>query len=185
MPILIFWLTPNLCHSGYAVYFDHKRRTDPEFRKALKRESRKEARAAKEQEEAQGEEQKRAIKNAVNEAQEDGFPTDVEDKEAYFMNEVGQGEMLCQDSSCSNFRADLLCIDGDALASKQIEAALCFYKALKVYPQPRDLITIYDKTVPKPVIDILAEMIALDPNINVGPFGQSGSGPGSAAGVDD
>lgn len=70
-------------------------------------------------------------------------------------------------------------------ASKQIEAALCFYKALKVYPQPRDLIQIYDKTVPKPVIDVLAEMIALDPTISVGPFGQSGSGPGFATGIDD
>lgn len=83
---------------GYAVYFDHKRQTDPEFRKALKKESRREARAAKEQEEAQGEEQKKAIKKAVNEAREEGFPTDVEDKEAYFMNEVGRGEQLCQDS---------------------------------------------------------------------------------------
>ena len=70
------------------------------------------------------------------------------------------------------------------LGSKQVEAALCFYKALKVYPQPRDLISIYDKTVPKPVIDILAEMIAMDPSISVGPFGQ-GSGPGSAVGIDD
>ena len=33
--------------------------------------------------------------------------------------------------------------------SKQVEAALCFYKALKVYPAPRELISIYDKTVPK------------------------------------
>lgn len=83
---------------GYAVYFDHKRRTDPDFRKALKRESRREARVAKEQAEAQGEEQKQAIKNAVDEAKEEGFPTDVEEKEAYFMNEVGQGEVMCQDS---------------------------------------------------------------------------------------
>jgi len=30
--------------------------------------------------------------------------------------------------------------------SDNFEAALCFYKALKVYPQPSDLITIYDKT---------------------------------------
>lgn len=68
-----------------------------------------------------------------------------------------------------------------------MDAALCFYKALKVYPQPRDLINIYDKTVPKPVIDILAEMIAHDPTISVGPFGQGsgGSGPGSAVGIDD
>lgn len=49
-------------------------------------------------------------------------------------------------------------------------------------PQPRDLISIYDKAVPKPVIDILAEMIAMDPSISVGPFGQV-SGP--AVGIDD
>lgn len=35
------------------------------------------------------------------------------------------------------------------IGSDNVEAALCFYKALKVYPQPSDLITIYDKTVPK------------------------------------
>jgi hypothetical protein len=34
-----------------------------------------------------------------------------------------------------------------------IEAALCFYRALKVYPNPRELINIYDKTVPKVRID--------------------------------
>lgn len=35
------------------------------------------------------------------------------------------------------------------LGSDPVDAALCFYKALKVYPQPRELINIYDKTVPK------------------------------------
>ena len=35
------------------------------------------------------------------------------------------------------------------IASKTIEAALAFYKALKVYPTPKDLIDIYDKTVDK------------------------------------
>ena len=67
--------------------------------------------------------------------------------------------------------------------SDQVEAAVCFYKALKVYPQPRDLISIYDKTVAKPVLDILAEMVALDPSINVGPFG--GSQGSDAGGLDD
>ncbi|KAL8869625.1 MAG: hypothetical protein Q9174_004135 [Haloplaca sp. 1 TL-2023] len=53
-----------------------------------------------------------------------------------------------------------------------MEAALSFYKALKVYPSPGDLITIYDKTVPKPVLDILAEMVAFDGNVLTGnPFG--------------
>lgn len=34
-------------------------------------------------------------------------------------------------------------------ASRTLEAALAFYKALKVYPTPGDLIGIYDKTVSK------------------------------------
>ncbi len=82
---------------AYAVYFDHKRRTDPDFRKSLKRESRRQARAAREEAEAQGAQQKEAIKSAVAEAKEEGFPADVEEKEAFFMNEVARGETLCQD----------------------------------------------------------------------------------------
>ncbi|KAL8686964.1 MAG: hypothetical protein Q9224_005290 [Gallowayella concinna] len=158
---------------AYAVYFDHKRRTDPEFRKNLKRESKRIAKVAKEEAkeeaEAQGAKQKRLIREAVTEAIEEGFPTNVEEKEAYFMNEVGHGEVLCQNEST------------------HIEAGLCFYKALKVYPQPGDLITIYDKTVPKPVLDIVAEMVAFDGSIPVGGFGGgSGSDAGGSTGaVDD
>ena len=62
------------------------------------------------------------------------------------------------------------------LAATHIDAALCFYKALKVYPQPQDLISIYDRTVPKEVLEILAEMIAHDSSLKLGPFtGGSGS----------
>ena len=40
--------------------------------------------------------------------------------------------------------------DADCLTgADNIEAALCFYRALKVYPNPRELINIYDKTVSK------------------------------------
>ncbi|KAI9752846.1 MAG: hypothetical protein M4579_005461 [Chaenotheca gracillima] len=150
---------------AYAAYFDHKRRNDPDFRKSLKRDARRQARAAKEEAVAHNARQKESIKSAMKEAQAEGFPTDVEEKEAYFMNEVARGEALCQDGS------------------DVVDAALCFYKALKVYPQPRDLITIYDKTVPKPVLDVLAEMIAADPNISVGPRSSGGSdGPPSDSG---
>ncbi|KAF2473771.1 protein import receptor MAS20 [Lindgomyces ingoldianus] len=148
---------------AYAVYFDHRRRTDPEFRKQLKRESKRQARAAKEEAEAQGKEQKKAIRDAVERANEEGFPKDPEEVEAYFMQEVAQGEGLCQQGADS------------------IEAALCFYRALKVYPQPRELINIYDKTVPKPVLDVLAEMIAVDTSIPVG--SKTSSEAGSAGGI--
>ena len=45
-------------------------------------------------------------------------------------------------------------VQGDMIANTHpgadsVEASLCFYRALKVYPNPRELINIYDKTVPK------------------------------------
>ena len=67
----------------------------------------------------------------VEEANDEGFPKDPEETEGYFMQEVARGEGMCTDGS------------------DPVDAALCFYRALKVYPQPRELISIYDKTVPK------------------------------------
>ena len=55
------------------------------------------ARAAKEEAEAHKDRQRDALKAAVMEAQEDGFPVDVEEKEAYFMSEVARGEQLAQE----------------------------------------------------------------------------------------
>lgn len=63
-----------------------------------------------------------------------------------------------------------------------IEAALAFYKALKVYPQPKDLIAIYDKTVAKEVLEILAEMVAMDAGLKIGSF--TGEGGSDGAGVE-
>ncbi|KAM3424342.1 Mitochondrial import receptor subunit tom20 [Cercospora zeina] len=134
---------------GYALYFDHRRRSDPEFRKYLKRQHKKVAKEVTESSKAAEQEQKLRIRAVVDDANEEGFPRDPEETEAYFMQEVARGEGMCQDGS------------------DPVEAALCFYKALKVYPQPRELISIYDKTVPKPILDILAEMIAVDPSISV------------------
>ena len=82
---------------AYAVYFDHRRRTDPNFRKQLKKESRRQARAAKEEAAAHSSRQREAIRAAVERAKKEGFPTDVEEKEAYFMSEVAHGESLSQD----------------------------------------------------------------------------------------
>ena len=76
------------------MYFDYRRRNDPQFRKQLKKESKRQARAAKEEAEALTVRQREAIRAAVEEAKEEGFPTDVEEREAYFMQEVARGEGL-------------------------------------------------------------------------------------------
>lgn len=127
---------------AYAAYFDYRRRSDPEFRKSLKKQHKKVQKAKEEEGKAAEQGQKEKIKRAVEEANEDGFPRDPEETEGYFMQEVAAGERMCQDGS------------------DPVDAALCFYKALKVYPQPRELITIYDKTVPKVCYRILRILIS-------------------------
>ncbi|KAM7217065.1 Mitochondrial outer membrane translocase complex, subunit Tom20 domain containing protein [Rhypophila decipiens] len=135
---------------AYAAYFDYKRRNDPEFRRDLRREYRRQARVNKEKAQADIQAQRQHVKQAVDEAKEEGFPTSVEEKEAYFLEQVQNGEILGQDPA------------------NTFEAALAFYKALKVYPTPADLINIYDKTVSKPVLEVLAEMIAYDGTLRIG-----------------
>ncbi len=88
----------NVSHPlAYAVYFDHRRRNDPEFRKSLRREARRQERAIKEQADAHDARQKDAIKAAMAKAKDQGFPTNDEDKEAFFMGELQRGETMCTD----------------------------------------------------------------------------------------
>lgn len=82
---------------GYALYFDHRRRTDPDFRKALKRESRKQEKAAKLEAQAESSRQRRAIREAVEKVSQEDLPTDPEEVEKFFMDQVAEGEILCQD----------------------------------------------------------------------------------------
>ncbi|KAI1470630.1 mitochondrial import receptor subunit tom-20 [Daldinia caldariorum] len=135
---------------AYAIYFDYQRRADPNFRRNLRREERRQARAEKEEAVAQTKQKRRDIQMAVDQATEDGYPTGVNEKEQFFMDHVQKGELLAADPL------------------NTMEAALAFYKALKVYPTPGDLISIYDKTVDKRVLDVLAEMIAYDKTLDLG-----------------
>jgi import receptor subunit TOM20 len=134
---------------AYAAYFDYQRRSQPEFRRNIRRNERRQVRAEKEEAEASTKKQREAIKAKVDEANAEGFPNGVEDREAYFNEQVMAGEVLSSDPS------------------KKVESALAFYKGLKVYPAPGDLIKIYDSTVPKPILDILAEMIAYDSSLDI------------------
>lgn len=42
------------------------------------------------------------------------------------------------------------------------EAAMCFFRAQKVYPSPVELIMIYQKTVPEPVFQLVVGMMTLE-----------------------
>ncbi|KAI1632256.1 mitochondrial outer membrane translocase complex, subunit Tom20 domain-containing protein [Biscogniauxia mediterranea] len=153
---------PRTYPLSYAVYFDHQRRANPNFRRNLRREERRKARAEKEESIAQTQQRGKAIQRAVDDALEEGFPSGVNEKEQYFMDHVQQGETLAADQRKEE--ANIFPLN---TASWTLDAALAFYKALKVYPSPEDLITIYDKTVDKRVLDVLAEMIAHDETLDL------------------
>ena len=80
-------------------------RTDPAFRKQIRKESKRQARAAREEAEQEKLSARAAIKQAVQEAQAEGFPTDVEEKEAYFMQEVSRGEALSGEGTISRYQS--------------------------------------------------------------------------------
>ncbi|KAH7328111.1 mitochondrial outer membrane translocase complex, subunit Tom20 domain-containing protein [Stachybotrys elegans] len=134
---------------AYAVYFDYKRRNEAEFRRNLRRNERRQARVEKEEAEQSTKQFRAAIHAKVDEAKEEGIPTDLEEREAYFKEQMGIGEALSADPT------------------KATEAALGLYKCLKVHPSPGDLIALYDSVIPKPVLDVLAEMIAYDSSLDI------------------
>lgn len=95
------------------------------------------------------------------------------------MQQIANGEGLAGDGGhCAVAMKDTFA--DDFAGSDPIAAALCFYKGLKVYPEPKALIGIYENTVPENVLKLLAQMVALDKDLKVGSFGTSV--PGSESG---
>lgn len=129
---------------GYALYFDFKRRHDPDFRKRLRQNRRDFEQRARVSEKRQRDAQRNRVSEAVQRARDEPVPAGVEQREEYFMNEVAAGETMA------------------ASGDDTLGAAICFYKALKVYPNPQDLLTIYDRTVPRPVYELLMLILQTD-----------------------
>lgn len=79
---------------GYAAWFDYERRNNPEFRRKLLREQRKELKAnqtaAKQAQAGQSD----ALRSAVRQMKNERPPASVEEREAYFLEQVAIGEAL-------------------------------------------------------------------------------------------
>lgn len=97
-------------------------------------------------------------------------PVDVEGKEQYFMEQVGMGEQLAARSERQNTHS-LLQVTTQTLTISlsvclgpefYVAAAIAFFKALKVYPAPHELIMIYQKTQPQAVFELVMELVTLE-----------------------
>lgn len=158
---------------AYAVYFDYNRRNSPGFRKQLnKKNAKQQKQAAQAQEETRKNKMLEVKKALADDLAKNPIPTDLAKKEEFFMEQVATGEQLANNPET------------------RIDAALRFYKALAVYPNPTDIMGIYQKTVPEDVYELLVMMIAFQPpatitNIIGGAGGLSGaaSAAGAAAAV--
>ncbi|GFZ52104.1 hypothetical protein JCM24511_09877 [Saitozyma sp. JCM 24511] len=141
---------------GYAVYFDYMRRNNPEFRKNIRKQHKKLAAEAETRAKEERERNTKALRAALVEIQMEDQPVSPEQQEAYFQEQVAEGEKLASQGP------DLY-----------VEAATHFYRALRVYPQPVELLMIYQKVVPPPVFALLLELTALT--------GGAAGGPGVSA----
>ncbi|GAA5886686.1 hypothetical protein JCM6882_005856 [Rhodosporidiobolus microsporus] len=132
---------------GYAAYFDYKRRNDPVFRKKLYREHKKLEKKVKQSEEVGKGQVQAALRRAIALVNAEKPPATAEEKEQFFMEQVALGEQLAARSP-----------------EFYVASAISFYKALKVYPAPQELLMIYQKTQPQPVFDLVMELISLEIN---------------------
>ena len=96
------------------------------------------------------------LRAAIAKIRSEEIPGIGPEREAYFMQHVGIGEQLCAQGACLDlsFRgcvADDNCIVGPQSA---LLAAMSFFRALRVYPSPVELIMIYQKTVPDEIFKV-------------------------------
>ncbi|TFK43835.1 hypothetical protein BDQ12DRAFT_595860 [Crucibulum laeve] len=141
---------------AYAAYFDYKRRNDAQFRKNLRKEKKRvEKTLAQESKEnialaalRPGNTTPEGLRAALNEIMSEDPPETADEREKYFMAQIGQGEVL-----------------GLQGPESHLQAAMSFFRALRVYPSPVELMMIYEKTVPPPVFKIVMDMTNLDVTI--------------------
>ena len=92
------------------------------------------------------------IEQAVKDVVKPGvLPTGVQEKEKFFMEQVATGEALFA--------------QGPTL---HVPSAIAFFRALKVYPAPVELVMIYQKAVPKEVFDLIMNLVTKDAALNGG-----------------
>ncbi|KAG9303284.1 hypothetical protein G9A89_013610 [Geosiphon pyriformis] len=154
---------------SYIAYFDYKRRNDPVFRRRLsefnvlrnitsstfnlysvhflskEREKKRAAEIKKAKEEDNRNKLTTSAQEALDEVCKEVFPEAIDEKEKYFLDHVAKGETFFAAGE-NGYQA----------------AAICFYKALKVYPSPLELIVIYQKTIPEAVFSLVYTMMSLE-----------------------
>ncbi|GJE84992.1 MAS20-domain-containing protein [Phanerochaete sordida] len=133
---------------AYAVYFDYKRRNDADFRKKLRKDKKrveKAATASSSTVDFTSGSRADVLKAEMAKIRAEPLPEGTREKEQYFMEQATLGEQLCT--------------QGPAFA---VSAAFAFFRALRVYPSPVELIMLYQSSLPPEVFAVILELTNLD-----------------------
>lgn len=94
------------------------------------------------------------LRAAIAKIREEEVPESSSGREQYFMTQVGIGEQLCTQGAFEMPSYSMRVVELLAGPSFALTAALAFYRALRVYPSPVELIMIYQRTVPEEVFKV-------------------------------
>lgn len=143
--VLCSVVVASVASIGYLAWFDRKRRTDPKFKRKIRRQQL----AAEKQRQESETNGKREVESLLNELHEtiskEKLPKTPAEFEGYFLEHLGQGEILSKQGS-----------------SKHVEAAGHFYRALRIYPDPSAILAPLQQTAPPPVFEMVVSMMSID-----------------------
>ncbi|TXT15708.1 hypothetical protein VHUM_00211 [Vanrija humicola] len=148
------------------------RRHSPEFRKGLRKEQKKIKQAADAAAKEQEVRDARELALALVELELEAMPATPEQREVYFQEHVATAEALAAQGP-----------------AQYVKAATHFYRALRVYPQPVELLMIYQKVCPEPVFQLVLKLTQLTSAVNAGAaaggVAAPAAAPASVADIDD
>ncbi|KAI9209377.1 MAS20 protein import receptor-domain-containing protein [Polychytrium aggregatum] len=133
---------------GYAIYFDQRRQHDRDFRKKIKKQKKEAQRLAALDKVAQEDAVRKAAAAAGPSEPvklEDPSKLSAEERQAYFMKVLQTAEELLAQGP-----------------TQYQKAAQYFYHALKMYPDPMQLLMVLQQAVPPPVFELIMELTSQD-----------------------
>ncbi|KAH9927200.1 MAS20-domain-containing protein [Epithele typhae] len=142
---------------AYAVWFDHRRRNDKDFRKKLRKDKKK---VTKQTQQDQSASASVSGLGSINVSPEDikaqmvkigseEPPATPQQKEVYFMAQIEAGDQFVA-------RGPLFFVD----------AAACFYRAFRVYPSPVEFIMMLQNQLPQPIFELFMQFVNADVSIS-------------------
>ncbi|EDO14976.1 hypothetical protein Kpol_387p2 [Vanderwaltozyma polyspora DSM 70294] len=139
--------------TSYAIYFDYQRRNDPVFRKRIKKKNQHRLKGQQLEKETTKQEKLQEVSDFLTkELVSDPLINDADAMESVFTTNIELAETLSK------------------ISGKELESAAKFYKALSAYPNPADLLEVYQRSVPEAIYEKLVMMIAVKPPTNVVAF---------------